>query len=195
MTCIVGCIDKRTNSVWMGADSLGSNGFIKVSESMPKIFRHQFFENVIIGSTTTFRHIDLLKYSKDILPEIDWYKKTEITHEYMVTKFIPELIKLFNDGIISEKAEEKGANFLIGINNNLFEIQSDYSVLCPRDGFTAVGCGEYHAVASMITTKDMDMTVRERIEKALYVAEYSTCGVQRPFKLLNTIDKEEIIIT
>ena len=27
MTCIVGFVDKKNDCVWMGADSLGSNGY------------------------------------------------------------------------------------------------------------------------------------------------------------------------
>ena len=33
------------------------------------------FTNVLIGGTTTFRHLDLLKYSESLFDEIDWYKK------------------------------------------------------------------------------------------------------------------------
>ncbi len=194
MTCIVGCINKKTNSVLIGGDSASSNSYTKRIESCTKVFRHQFFKNVVMGSTTTWRHIDLLKYSKDIFPELDWYKKTDIDHEYMVTKFIPKLITLFEDGIKNEKDESKGANFLIGINDKLYEVQGDYSVLCPLDGFCSVGSGSDYATGSMITTANMDLSVDARIKLALESAEKGTPYVQRPFLLLDTVNEEEIVI-
>ena len=74
MTCIVGFTDKKNNVTWIGADSLGSNGYTQDVESNPKVFRNTTLKNVVMGSTSTFRHIDLLKYSKTLFPEIDKYK-------------------------------------------------------------------------------------------------------------------------
>lgn len=194
MTCIIGMLDKENDCVWIGGDSLGSNGFTKVIESQPKIFRNKVFKNVVMGSTSTFRHIDLLKYSKDLFDEIDFYKKTTIDHEYMVTKFIPNIMKLFKDGLPSEDEKERGANFIVGAENKLFEIQCDYSVLEPECGFVSVGCGEYAAHASMFTTEGMDISIPDRIELALKSAESCCCGVQRPFRIINTKDEEVIVI-
>ena len=72
MTCIIGFVDKKNDCVWMGADSLGSNGYTKSVNTQPKVFHHDIFKNVVMGSTTTFRHIDLLKYSENLFPEVDW---------------------------------------------------------------------------------------------------------------------------
>lgn len=194
MTCIIGMIDKKNDCVWMGADSLGSDGFTKAIQSQPKVFRNKVFTNVVMGSTCTFRHIDLLKYSEELFNEADFYKETELDHEYMVTKFIPKVIKLFKDGIPSIEEIERGGNFLVGAKNQLFEIQGDYSVLQPSNGFCAVGCGEYAAEASLFTTEGMRIEIPERIQIALKAAESCCCGVQRPFKIINTKDNEEIVI-
>ena len=103
MTCIVGFTDKKNNVTWIGADSLGSNGYTQDVESNPKVFRNTTLKNVVMGSTSTFRHIDLLKYSKTLFPEIDKYKipsgETKVNHEYMVTTFVPNIITLFENGI------------------------------------------------------------------------------------------------
>lgn len=95
MTCIIGFVDKKNDCVWMGADSLGSNGYTKSVNTQPKVFHHDVFKNVVMGSTTTFRHIDLLKYSENLFPEVDFYKDKEIDHRYIVKTFIPNLIALF----------------------------------------------------------------------------------------------------
>lgn len=141
MTCIIGFVDKKNDCVWMGADSLGSNGYTKSVNIQPKVFHHDVFKNVVMGSTTTFRHIDLLKYSENLFPEVDFYKDKEIDHRYIVKTFIPNLITLFQSNIPSESETNRGANFLLGAKNKLFEIQNDYSVLVPDRDFAAVGCG------------------------------------------------------
>ena len=194
MTCIIGYIDKKENCVWIGCDSLGSNGYTKSVESQPKIFRNEIFKNVVMGSTSTFRHIDLLKYSTNLFDEIDKYKNTEIDHKYMVTNFIPKVHTLFVDGVYSEDNKNNGANFIVGVDNKLFEIQEDYSVLQPETGFCSVGCGEDVAMGSLLTTKDDDMSIPDKITKALEATENYCCGVQRPFRIINTKDEEEIII-
>jgi len=110
-------IDKENDCVWIGGDSLGSNGYTKAVEGQHKVFRNKVFKNVIMGSTSTFRHIDLLKYSDKLFDELDLYKNTKIDHEYMVTKFIPNIITLFKDGIVFETEINRGANFIVGVGN------------------------------------------------------------------------------
>ena len=197
MTCIVGFTDKKNKCIWMGCDSLGSNGHTKSIEGQAKAFHHYLFDNIIMGSTSTFRHIDLLKYSETLFPEIDKYKKTEIDHKYMVKIFIPNLVNLFQGSIYSENTENRGANFLLGVDDKLFEIQEDYSVLQPQDGFSAVGCGGYIAMGSLITTTHYfsNLNPEDHIKFALEAAENASCGVQRPFRIINTKDDKEIIIT
>lgn len=195
MTCIIGYLDKKNECVWMGCDSLGSNGYTKAIQHQAKAFKHSVFNNVVIGSTSTFRHIDLLKYSEDLFDEIDWYKNTTIDHKYMVTKFIPKVSKLFKNGIFDESDTNKGANFIVGTKDKLFEIQCDYSVLEPEDGFCAVGCGGDVAMGSLLTSRHMDIPAPEAIQLALEAAEQYCCGVQRPFHIINTKDDKIITIT
>ena len=194
MTCIVGVLDKANDCVWMGADSLGGNGYTKSVLNDPKLFRNENFKNVVMGSTTSFRHIDLLKYSQDIFPELDSYKKTVIDHKYMVTQFIPRLISLFQDNVKHRSDTDRGANFLVGVGGRLFEIQGDYSVLDHALGICSVGCGEQIAMGSLLTSATMDLPPKERIILALEAAEQMSCGVQRPFKIINTMNDEEIVI-
>lgn len=195
MTCIVGFTDKNNGISWIGGDSLGSNGYTKAIEGSSKVFRNEIFKNVLMGGTTSFRHLDLLRYSTDLFDEIDLYKKTSIDHKFMVTKFIPKVITLFKDGIIGETETNRGGNFIVATPGKLFEVQNDYSVLEPSLGICAVGRGEDIAMGSLITTLDLDMSPQEKIIKALEAAEKCCCGVQRPFQILRTDSEEEIIIT
>lgn len=193
MTCIIGFIDKANECVWMGADSLGSNGYTQSIYTQPKVFHHDVFKNVVMGSTTTFRHIDLLKYSENLFPEVDFYKKKEIDHKYMVKTFIPNLINLFQNNIKREAETDRGANFLLGANNQLFEIQPDYSVLVPERGFAVAGCGGDVAMGSLITTTkyfDDNLSPKDHILYALRAAADYCCGVSGPFVIINTMNDE-----
>lgn len=194
MTCIIGFLDKKNDCVWIGGDSLGSNFYTKKAQTPSKVFRHDLFKNVIMGGTTTFRHLDLLKYSEEIFDKIDFYEKSTLDHKYMVTKFVPKVMNLFRNGVLSENDKDRGGNFIIGAGNKLFEIQCDYSVLEPTSGMCAVGCGEEVAMGSMLTTRDMDISPEKRIEIALRAAETYCCGVQRPFHIINTKDENVITI-
>lgn len=199
MTCIVGFTDKKNNVTWMGGDSLGSNGYSKNVNMAGKVFHNDTLPNVVIGGTSTFRHLDLLKYSKNLFPEVDKYKleKKEITidHKYMVTSFVPNVIGLFQGGIVSEIDKDRGGCFLIGINGKLFQIQPDYSVLEPQDDYDAVGCGELSARGSLYATtkNNPDFTPKQHIICALEAAEREMCGVKRPFVIINSKGEKEII--
>ena len=200
MTAIVGFTDKKNNVTWIGSDSLGSNGFSKAVQANPKCFHNDTLKNVIMGSTSTFRHIDLLKYSETLFPEIDKYKikdgEVNIDHRYMVKTFIPNLINLFQQHIVDELEKDRGANFLIGVDGKLFQIQLDYSVLEAKDGYDAVGCGEYAALGSLYSTTKYcpKFTPVQHITAALESAEKNCCGVQRPFHIINTKNDEVITI-
>ncbi len=194
MTCIIGFTDKEHGVSWIGGDSLGSNGYTKSSELSAKVFRNELFKNVLIGGTTTFRHLDLLRYSEDLFDEVDFYKKSEIDHKFMVTKFIPKVVKLFKEDVISEPETERGGSFIVATPGRVFRIQEDYSVLEPELGFCSVGCGEEAAMGSLLTTMRMDMKPEDKIIMALEAAEQCYCGVQRPFRILCTDGRDEIIV-
>lgn len=57
LTCIVGMTHK--GKVYIGADSLGSNGFTQSIRKESKVFKNGEF---LIGCTSSFRMIDLLKW-------------------------------------------------------------------------------------------------------------------------------------
>ena len=105
----------------------------------------------------------------------------------MVTVFIPNVIKLFKKGIISEEEQNRGGTFIVGIDNKLFKIQEDYSVLEPESGYCAVGCGEDIALGSLYTTEGFNWEPADRIKYALEAAEKFSSMVQRPFHVLNTL--------
>lgn len=194
MTCIVGMLDKENDCAWMGGDSLGSSWIGKATYLQPKVFRHDIFKNVLMGVCGSYRNMDLLRYSDKLFNELDLYKNTELDHKFMVTKFIPNVINLFNDNIQKTKIEDKSVSFIICAKNKVFEVQHDYSVLEPMFGFCSVGSGSFYAEGSLYSTNDLDIPIPKRIELALEAAEQCGCSVQRPFTILNTKDEEVITI-
>jgi hypothetical protein len=49
MTCVVGYFDKKEDCVYLGADSLGSNGWTKTVYKQKKVFHSKDSNNFIIG--------------------------------------------------------------------------------------------------------------------------------------------------
>lgn len=196
MTCIVGFTDKKTGTTWIGGDSMGSNGYTQSIQSGHKVFHNDTMKNVIMGGCGSFRQLDLLEYTENLFPEIDIYKKPDIDRKYMIKTFIPNVASLFQNCMVSEKETDRGGNFLVGVKGRLFEIQNDYSVLEPKDGYTAIGCGEVAAMGSLYaTTKNCKkMSPKEHIISALEAAEKNCMGVQRPFVIINTENEEVEIV-
>ena len=196
MTCIVGYIDSNTNITYLGGDSMGSNGYSHDTYENAKIFHCKIFPKVIIGGTTSFRHLDLLQYSKDLFPELDTYKNVEINHEYMVNEFIPRIYTLFSTKIYSENTKNCGAEFIVGVPGKLFKIQADFSVLEPINNFLSVGSGSISALGSLYTTSKYYTNTNpiDHIKFALESAENNVEGVFHPFRIINTQNDEIINI-
>lgn len=194
MTCIIGFTDPANQISWIGGDSLGSNGYVKSVNTVSKVFKCASYPNVLMGGTGSFRHLDLLKYSEDLFSKTDYYEHTKIDHKYMVTKFIPQVITLFKNGVIGEDEKNRGENFIVALPGKVFEVQTDYSVLEPELPFVSVGCGEEIAIGSLLTTKDYDWSIKDKIVKALECAEQYSCGVQRPFHIINTLGEQFTVV-
>lgn len=190
MTCIVGLVENGV--AWLGADSCGSNGYDKTIRKDKKIFKLKD-TSAIIGYTSSFRMGQLLMYSNNLIDKRD---EPNINHEYLVKYFIPNVIKLFEDGGYStnKSGEKQGGEFLLAYKDKLYKIESDYQVGESCDNYDACGSGEAYALGSLKTTEDMNMTPKERIHKALESASKFSCGVAPPFYIINTNDNEIEII-
>ena len=168
MTCIVGMTHK--GKVYIGADSLGSNGFTQSIRKESKVFKNGEF---LIGCTSSFRMIDLLKW-KFNPPTV----KDDNLHKFMVTEFVDSVRKLFVDnGYCITTGDWESGCFLVGVNGKLFSIEGDFQVYGQE--YYSVGSGSYHAMGSMYTSK-RNSPIKD-IEKALETAEHFVTSVKRPF--------------
>lgn len=183
MTCIVGLVHKGVT--YIGADSLGSNGYSKTVRKDRKVFKLKDTSDVILGYTSSFRMGQILMYASGL---IDVKDKLNINHEYLVTKFIPNVINLFekNGYGRNNSGEKSGGTFLMGYNDKLYKIESDYQVGEPSLQYDACGSGEDFALGSLHSTEGSNLLPEERVLFALRASSEFSIGVQAPFYILNT---------
>ena len=192
MTCIIGYIDNDNKKVYMGADSCASNGFKKETRKDRKIFKPENNKNFLISFTTSFRMGQLLMYS-NIFPTEDEIQKNnmKIDHKYITTILIPRIQNLFKEGGFG--TDDEGGIFLIAYKNKLFKIESDFQVSEFLSEFVCGGSGEYHANGCLYGLQyNSDISITNKIHKALQCASEYCLGVEKPFYIMNTSDSEII---
>lgn len=173
MTCIVG-IATADGRVCIGGDSAGVAGWDLTVRADVKVFRNGPF---LMGFTESFRMGQLLRYA--FKPPLH-YPEVDIDC-YMVTTFVDAVRQCLKEGGVAGKSNEveSGGAFLVGYKGQLFEIDSDYQVGKPLDGYAAVGCGAQVALGAMFASKGSPSD--ERVLLALNAAERFNAGVRRPF--------------
>lgn len=179
MTCIVGIVDKKKNNVVMGADSAGVGNYNITIRKDPKIF---YNEDFLIGCTSSFRMIQLLRFSfkPPLIGKKDIY-------EYMCTDFVDAVRECFKDGGFMQKqkmGDDSGGSFLVGYKDRLFQIEDDFQVAESLIGFDACGCGQEYALGALFATDSK--SAKDRIKTSLEAAESFSAGVAGPFIILET---------
>lgn len=161
--------------VYIGGDSLGSNGFTQEIRREPKVFENGEF---LIGGTSSFRMLDLLKW-KFNPPTV---KNGDDLHKFMCTEFVDAVRKLFVDNgyCIDSSSDWKSGVFLVGIHGRLFMIGEDFQVA--EYDYIACGSGEYHALGCLYNSKRVKP--EEDLVKAMECAEHFVVSVKRPFYVL-----------
>ena len=174
MSCVIGLIQRHR--VYMGADSgaVGSR-FIRTT-NLPKIFHNGPF---LIGYVGSFRMGQVLQHHLKVPPQPDG----ESDLGYMVTRFV-EAVRgaLKEKGVMAvDHQKESGGQFLVGYRGRLYSVNSDFHVGDMADGFDAIGSGAVIALGAMMALGGHPP--RDRITRALEIAEYYTPDVCRPFHL------------
>lgn len=176
MTCIVGLVDN--GNVYIGGDSAGVAGLSVSIRADEKVFHNGPF---IMGFTSSFRMGQLLRYKFN--PPKQNVKQTDM--EYMVTDFIDSVRKCFGEngfGSTQDKADNEGGTFLVGYNQGLYHIDSDFQVGKPMWLYDSVGCGSDIAKGSLFSTKGC--APEARVKLALEAAAAFSGGVSAPFALV-----------
>jgi ATP-dependent protease HslVU (ClpYQ) peptidase subunit len=189
MTCIVG-ITGDDGDVWLGGDSLGSNGFTATRFRTRKLWRQERRGDPwVLGGTTSYRALQIIRHAvtPPEMPEDDDALEKYLTVEW--GNAVRAALKAAgwerkNDGI------DAGATLVVGVSGRLFVVQSDWSVLEPANGIAAVGSGEYHAEGAMWAAREQAPVDRLLIGLAA-ASEFCPGSVAAPYTILHLADGDE----
>ena len=137
MTCIIG-IETKDGKVVIGGDTLGSNGHSSSEINESKVFSHS---NMIFGYTSSFRFGQIVEVMLD--NNKIHTPQTKDTYKWMIGTFIPML-----QSVLKENEASTGV-MLVGVNGQLYNVQSDFSVLRNSSGFDSVGSGDTFAIGAV----------------------------------------------
>lgn len=178
MTAIAAVVDE--GKVWIGADSAATNVYFQQNiRSDSKVFRNGTFLFGFCGS------VRIWQVAEYVFSPPQRFEQ-ESTIEYLVTRFIPELKRVFQlSGVQTEENGEHGfcGSFLLGHRQELFCIECDYQVARVTSNFNAIGCGSDLVLGSLHTTEQYMIPAKERIKLALTTAAEFSAGVRGPFNI------------
>lgn len=174
MTCVIGLVHKKR--VYIGADSAAVGSRFIRTTNLPKVFQTGPF---LIGYSGSFRMGQVLEHHL----EVPTQGEQESDMSYMVTHFIEGVRSLLKSKAVSavERNKESGGQFLVGYRGRLYSINSDFHVGDMSDGFDAIGSGAVVALGAMRALEDLPP--RERIQRALEIADYYIVDVTGPFHI------------
>lgn len=192
MTCIVGLLDKKEDCVYVGADSLGSNGYYKQLFRNRKVFKAIDNKNIVMAISGNWLLENFLSSEKNLIEEIKELKN-EVNLEHIVRYTVPKIIQLgktFN--FYDDKNHSLDGDIIFSYKNKIFIIHSNGQVLIPMDDYIVSGCGIEFALGSL--SESENKPTKDRITEALTAAEKHGVGIQRPFYILNTKNDEVVEI-
>lgn len=183
MTCIAAIAEGGT--IWMGADSLGSNRVTQSVRKDPKIFK---VGEMLIGFTSSYRMGQLLGY-KLCMPK---HHKGVSIEEYLHKEFIDEVRRVLKTGGYTtiDNNEEIGGCFLVGYRGRIFRVDNDFQIAENLCNYDSVGCGSQVANGTLFATNGTELNPKERIKLAIKAAEEQVIGVRGPIVIKSLPDNE-----
>lgn len=173
MTCIVGIVED--NEIFMGCDTITSPGdgnIRNISES--KIIKKN---NCLIGVAGS-------ALGMQILLNYDWsFPKNEINK-------LPFILRnIFKENEYMDRVENgieiSPCLFMVGYQNQLYEIDSDFCMISFKENYHSIGSGEKYALGSLFSTKNLKLNAAIRIELAIRCADNFRGDVGGEYNLFN----------
>lgn len=185
MTCIVGLKDKDT--LWIGADSVGTRGNQSTVMASPKVFRNGSF---LFGCAGSPRHAQLLRSSL-FNPPKQTDKQSDL--EYLVVDVIGHIRKIFGDhGALRQydtKTEQHDSEYLLAYGDRIWMLEPNFQVIDSVEPYLAAGSGRQYAQAVLGTLEHnafgQKLTAKAKLEVALKEAARNDPYVQAPFHILS----------
>ena len=170
MTCIVGIADG--NKVWMGADSMVSDGSLKAMFAEGKLWR---VGELLIGGCGDVRPEQILLHNL----KLPVRPKAMPAAKYLVTRVVPAMSKLLSEhGMLKKGQLRGGGSMMVGYDGELYSIGCDLSVVVASDRYAAEGSGRDFALGSLHSSTG---DPAKRLTKALEAAAYHELHVGPPF--------------
>lgn len=173
ITVVVGYTNGK--NVWIGADSLTSDGDVVMSTKMKKVFRVGDF---LIGAAGSVRMSQVLRYQLDVPAQTSGVS----SERFMVNTFIDCVRDCFRDaGLLrtDEGEESSVGSFLVGYKGEIYEICSDYQVNHYEENVATIGAGRNYALGAMLALDGLPPA--ERIRKSLEVSGHLSVWVREPY--------------
>lgn len=179
MTCCVAL--EHNDKVYLGSDSFMGNSNSRDQMDRPKFF--QKGEKLHIAFAGDIRGAQVVEH--DI--KFRAMKADETEEAYLVVEVARKLQAKFNkEGLVKtvESETTNGTDFLACINNKVFLIQNDFSVVRSRHGFAGIGNGSDYALGAMAAMKTSKLDPRKKVFRALEIAAKLGPQVCAPFHVI-----------
>lgn len=187
MTTIVGVVDGPT--VYIGGDSLSSDGWRVDSRRDPKVFTNGPY---VIGFTDSWRMGQILNVA---------FTPTEPPADgslwrFMAGPFIKQVREALkaNGWAKKDNERESGGRFMVGVHGRLFNVDSDFHVAETAHPYDAIGGGYLVALGALsaITRCASLFGGRACVEVALQAAAQHTASCREPWTILRSNQPEEV---
>ena len=181
MTCIVGLEHK--NKVYLGCDSVASDGYVKYAIHGSKIFTTG---PLTIGYTSSFRFADILQY------DLNLPLRTENDgddRKFLVSVVVKTIREALSKGGFNHinNSKESGGTCLIAYKNKLYKMQDDYSITKTDDGYDSCGSGSYFALGALAATQGKSTPIflpKDRVKVAIEAAIKHCATVTGPVHIV-----------
>ena len=179
---------KQNGKIYLGADSQVTRGGTRLSLSNPnnyKIWKVRGIPNCLMASVGAMREACVIRIMTNLIREIDALKE-EVDFEYVVGRVVPLIKSELEDyGYLDKDKRFDGfdASYLLAIDNSLFYINSDASVI-EIDDCIAIGSGANESIGSLLTSNGEEPV--ERIIKAIKASAAHDIYVDFPIIISDT---------
>lgn len=188
MTVVVGYVDESNRKIVFGGDTCICYGDFTIDQVKDKVHvvkvpinnlvkkrgrktsTHQETEDMILGYAGSWGSIQGIRHNIAIPP----YSGQDLM-DYMVRDIAPAMKEL------AELGESGTLSVMVGFKGRIFEVDEQFSVTENFKPYHAIGSGVKHATASLYSNKDLELSAKERVERALECAAHFVINVRPPF--------------
>lgn len=161
----------------MGADSLASNDYNKLTLVQPKVFR--LAADVLVGISGSIRAFNVLRYEVQAPPRAE-SETDDLRYVVGLANEVRDKMRSGNAVAMQDGLEDCESTILVGYRGRLFVINTDFCVMQPKLNYWAHGSGGEYALGSLYSTCNTKEP-KKRITMALDAASAFSPSVAPPY--------------